>query len=137
MKANIDDIELGIEFISADAAGDNEAFLSLATGEVYYRSEYIDEEIPLPNDIDDESKYLPLPNKRDLDLGNVLVFNFVEQRLPDEYSEIRAMFRKSGAYRRFSDWLDRHNLVEDWYRFRNEATKQAIIEWCKDNDIEV
>jgi len=39
MKANIDDIELGIEFISADAAGDNEAFLSLATGEVYYRSE--------------------------------------------------------------------------------------------------
>ncbi|MDP3007705.1 MAG: hypothetical protein Q8N30_01370, partial [Methylococcales bacterium] len=120
MTANISDIELGIEFISSDFTGDGEAFLSVATGEVFYRSEYIDEENPLPNDIDDQSKYLPLPHKRDLDLGAVLVFDFVEQQRPDEYAEIRAMFRKKGAYRRFSDWLDRHNLLDDWYRFKNE-----------------
>jgi hypothetical protein len=137
MKANIDDIELGIEFTSTDDAEDNEAFLSLATGEVFYRSEYIDEEIPLPNDIGDQTKYLPLPHKRDLDLGVVLVFNFVENRLPDKAFEIRTMFRKRGAYRRFSDWLDRHNLLDDWYRFKNETTKQAIIAWCKDNGVHV
>jgi hypothetical protein len=137
MTANISDIELGIEFISSDFTGDGEAFLSLATGDVFYRSEYIDEENPLPNDIDDQSKYLPLPHKRDLDLGAALVFDFVEQQRPDEYAEIRAMFRKKGAYRRFSDWLDRHNLLDDWYRFKNETTKQAIIAWCKDNGVDV
>lgn len=137
MKANISKIEDGIEFISADPSGDSEAFLSLATGEIFYRSDYVDEETPLPSDIDDQKKYLPLPNKRTLDLGNVLVFNFVEQRLPDEYSEIRAMFRKSGAYRRFSNWLDQHDLLEDWYRFRDETTKQTIIDWCKDNGVDV
>jgi hypothetical protein len=38
------------------------------------------------------------------------------------------MFRKSGAYRRFGDWLDRHNLLDDWYRFRDETTKQTIMD---------
>lgn len=137
MKPNIENIEEGIEFISADPSGDSQAFLSRTTGEVFYRSDYVDEKFPLPSDIDDETKYLPLPNKRTLDLGNVLVFNFVEERLPDEYSEIRAMFRKNGAYRRFSDWLDQHDLLDDWYRFRDETTKQTIIDWCKDNNVDV
>jgi hypothetical protein len=137
MKANIEDIEQAIEFISADPGGDSDAFLSLATGEVFYRSAYIDEEIPLPSDIDDESKYLPLPNKRDLDLGNVLVFNFVEEQMPDEYADVRMMFRSSGAYRRFSDWLERHDLLDNWYRFREETTKQTIMDWCKDNGVDV
>lgn len=71
------------------------------------------------------------------DLGVVLVFNFVKKHLPDKESEVRMMFRKRGAYSRFSHWLDRHNLVDDWHRFRNQVTRQAIIDWCKDNDVQV
>lgn len=137
MKPNIEDIEQAIEFISADPSGDSVAFLSLETGKIYYRSDYIDEEIPLPSDINDQTKYLPLPYKRDLNLGVALVFNFVEERLPDKTSEVRMIFKKRGAYRRFSYWLDQHNLTEAWYRFRDETTKQTIIDWCKDNDVDV
>lgn len=137
MKADISEIELGIDFVSTNLGVDNEAFLSLATGDVYYRSDYVDEENPLPSDLDEKTKYLPLPHTRELNLGVVLVFNFVEDYCPDKYSEVSMIFKKSGAYRRFSNWLEQHNLLNDWYRFRDESTKQAIIAWCKDNNIDV
>lgn len=136
MNSIIDDIELGIEFVSADM-DDGEAFLSRTTGEVYYRSDYVDEDQPLPADLDDETKYLPLPHKRELDLGVVLVFQFAEKRLPNKAGEVHAMFKKRGAYSRFSDWLDRHNLVDDWHRYKDQKTKQAIKTWCKENGIKL
>lgn len=135
MKPNISDIEDGIEFISADPSGDSEAFLSLATGKIHYRSEYVDE--ALPSDIDDDSKYLALPCKRNLNLNVVLIFRFVEQRLPDKASEVRMFFKKRGAYARYSNWLDRHNLTDDWYRFREQATTEAIVKWCKNNHVDL
>ena len=78
MNSIYENIEDGIEFIGADPGGDSEAFLSLATGEVYYRSDYVDEE-PLPDDIGDKSKYIALPHKRELNLGVVMVFKFVDR----------------------------------------------------------
>jgi hypothetical protein len=136
MKIIIEEIEQAIDFISADPTGDSEAFLSLVTGEVYYRSEYM-EDAPLPVDIDDNSKYLSLPHKRQLDLGVVLVFQFVEKQRPDSLADVRAMFRKSGAYRRFSDWLSRYGIEENWYRFRDQTTQKAILAWLEDNGVDV
>jgi hypothetical protein len=137
MNSLIDDIEQAIEFISADPSGDSEAFVSLATGKVYYRSEYMEEAEPLPSDIDDQTKYIALPHKRDLNLGVVLVFNFVEKRLPNKASEVKMMFKKRGAYSRFSNWLDRHNLIDDWHHFRNETTTKTIITWCKNHSVNI
>ncbi len=136
MNSIYENIADAIEFISADPGGDSEAFLSLATGEIFYRSEYA-EEVPLPDDIDDKSKYIALPHKRKLDLGVVMVFKFVDKRLPNKASEVRTIFKKRGAYSRFSDWLNRHDLVDDWHHFREQATKKAILAWCKENGVNV
>lgn len=29
----------------------------------------------------------------------------------------------------------KYNLEEEWYKFRDEAIKQIVIEWCEDNEI--
>jgi hypothetical protein len=40
-----------------------------------------------------------------------------------------------GAFRYFKDTIHRLGMQEKWYQFRDEAMKQFIIEWAKDNDI--
>lgn len=41
----------------------------------------------------------------------------------------------SGAFRRFKDNIYKYNIEEEWYKFRDEAIKQIVIEWCEDNEI--
>lgn len=42
----------------------------------------------------------------------------------------------SGAFRRFKDTCINFNIIDDWYRFRDEKYKELAINWCKDNNIE-
>jgi hypothetical protein len=51
--------------------------------------------------------YVQLPDKRELDLGRALVFDFVRQFLPDDFSEVQRMFGRRGAYAKFKDLLAR------------------------------
>ena len=135
MSTKIDDIIDAIHFISSDPALESEAFLSLSSGKIHYRSPYTEDFESVPDDIDDETKYLPLPYKNDLDLGIALVFEFVYERCPSAQDKVRAMFRKRGAYSRFKDWAERNDLLDDWYRFEEESTFEAVAQWCRDNDI--
>jgi len=62
-----------------------------------------------PDDADDEEKYLRIPHKKELDLGKPLVFDFVEEFLPDQFDNVRRIFKRKGAYARFKDLLQRKN----------------------------
>ena len=124
-----------IHFISSDPDGESEAFLSLRSGKIYYRSSYTEDFDTIPDDIDDETKYLPIPHKNDLDLGLALIFEFVTERCPSAEEEVRAMFRKRGSYSRFKNWAERHDLLDDWYRFEEEITFKAVTQWCSDNKV--
>ncbi len=42
----------------------------------------------------------------------------------------------SGAFRRFKDTCINFNIIDDWYKFRDEKYKELAINWCKDNNIE-
>ena len=135
MTTKINDIIDAIHFISSDPALESEAFLSLCSGEIHYRSPYTEDFETVPDDIDDKTKYLSLPHKNDLDLGIALVFEFVAERCPSAEDEVRAMFRKRGAYSRFKDWAERHDLLNDWFRFEEEQTFKAVAEWCSENEV--
>ena len=41
----------------------------------------------------------------------------------------------SGAFRRFRDGIHRLGVADDWYRYKNAAMKQFIIEWCDDENV--
>ena len=42
----------------------------------------------------------------------------------------------SGAFRRFKDTCINFDIIDDWYKFRDERYKELAINWCKKNNIE-
>ena len=126
------ELEDAFDFGDADEL---EAYLNVQTGEfVFIAPEGCLDEEP-PDALEDEDKYLRMPDKRDLDLGSRLVFAFARE--VGRHDEVREIFSRRGAYRRYKDSLDRWGLAEKWYAFQDAATKEALRGWCQENGIRV
>ena len=91
-----------------------------AVGKVGWHSEFSDELGELPDDIEDSEKYVPIPDKRELDLGKPLVLDFARQFLPNDIDEVRRIFTRKGAYAKFKDLLDRRGALDHWYDFEKK-----------------
>ena len=61
------------------------------------------------------------PDKRELDLGKPLALDFARECLPDDFDEVRYMFSRKGAYRKFRALLIRRNVLDRWYEFEFES----------------
>ncbi len=131
-----EDIEFGFNFVSFGTPMEHEAYLSLETGVIYLHSEYGDTE-PLPEDIDEPGKYLSLPHKNDLGLGNRLVLQFVSEYMPDDLADVQDIFRRRGAYSRFKDLLDSRGLLKEWFKYEDHAGKEALRQWCKEQGLQL
>lgn len=136
MPAELDRLIEAVEVVSFDGGGDVEAYVRMSDGEILFDSMYGDFD-PLPDDVGDESKYIAIPNRRELDLGVVLVFDFVRNESPEDADLVSDFFRKRGAYARFKDLLDSRQLLEKWYDYEQEAIRGAVLEWCRDNSLDV
>lgn len=132
---SLDQLQDAVEWVSCDFL-DNEAYICRQTGKIHWisgDSGSIDEE-DVPEDIHDDDKYLPVPDKRDLDLGNQLAFDFTSQYLAEHYNDVRDKFRRRGAYRRFKGFLERKGMLEKWYAYSEEQEMKALAEWCESED---
>ena len=139
MPVSFQEILNSFEFVGS-GGGLHEAFLCRRTGKIYWRAERsdLDEfEEEFPDDIEDDEKYVAIPDKRELDLGRPLVLDFTREFLPDDFDEVRYMFSKRGAYKKFRALLIRTNTLERWYDFETKATERALREWCELNSIEL
>lgn len=138
MSVKFGDLQLAFAFVSSGGLGENRAVLDTQTGRFYWHSEIGDnfEEDELPEDLDDE-RYLEVPHKNELDLGKGLVFDFVRQCLPDDYDEVRDIFRRRGAYGQFKAMLARRGAIDRWHDFSAKAEEAALRAWCADNAIEL
>lgn len=119
-------------WVGASGYGEPPAWFCRDTGKFLYGD---DPEQELPADIDDETRYLALPDKRDLDLGQALRFQFTQEELPDRYDDVRNIFRHRGAYARFQELLDRHGKLSAWYAYEERVTQATLRQWCADNDL--
>ncbi|MHB1616776.1 MAG: UPF0158 family protein, partial [Metallibacterium sp.] len=63
-----DDLLAAYEWVSS-SPDDNEAFVSRVTGNVHWSSSTMELDDELPEDIEDGSIYVAVPNKHDLNLG--------------------------------------------------------------------
>ena len=43
----------------------------------------------------------------------------------------------SGAFRRFKDTCINFDIINDWYKYRDERYREIAIDWCKENNIEI
>jgi hypothetical protein len=136
MPISFADLQNAFLSVNFGAPGENAAYLDRQSGKIYYRSEYGDDDEELPDDIGDE-KYIAIPDKRELDLGKPLVFDFVSQFLPDDYDKVRRIFSRRGAYGRYKDLLVERGALDRWYDFENKAEEAALREWCAENGIEL
>jgi hypothetical protein len=139
MPTAFSDIELSFEFVSSEGGSTHEAFLCRRMGKIYWRSDSSDDlnEEEMPDDVEDEEKYIAIPGKRDLDLGKPLVTDFAREFLPNDFDEILYMFSNRGAYKKFRALVTRRNVLDRWYEFESKATERALREWCELNSVEL
>lgn len=111
---------------------DKAAYVDRETGKVYLVSEeWGDSEEELPEDLEDNPRYVMVPDKRELDLGTALVARFAREQMPESEGEIREFFRRKGAYARLKDFLEREGKLEDWYAYEAAAEEAALRDWAE------
>ena len=130
------DIQDAFLFVSSAPYGEHSALLCKDTGQILYRSEMTDIDEIGDEDIDWE-KWVEIPHRNDLDLGQRLVFEFVETRMPDECDRVEQIFRRRGAYGRLKDFLESKGLLDSWHDFENQREEQALRQWCEENEVEL
>jgi hypothetical protein len=133
MRVSLRELLDAVEFVSFG----NEAFLCKQSGRIYLHAEDLDDLEEVPDDIEDEKKYLPIPDKRELDLGKRLVLDFAHQFLPNHVSEVHRIFSKRGAYANFRQLLSRTRTLDQWYEFEAKAQERELRSWCEVNSIEL
>ena len=137
VAVNLQELQGAVEFVGAGVAFDNCAYICRETGRIYWQSDEAglgDDD--LPDDIEDDDRYVAVPSPHDLGLGRRLALAFVAGEMPDDYETVAGFFRHRGAYRRFKDLLEARGRIERWYEFENRATEEALRDWCTENGFE-
>ena len=136
-SVNAEDLETAVTLVS-DQNYLAEGWVCRETGKVYVRSDEVGPVMDeVPDDVEDDEKYVSIPDARSLDLGHTLVFNFTEAEMAQEYDRVRQMFRRPGAYRHFGKLVDERGLRDRWHAFRDEQTRAALKAWCEENDLQL
>jgi hypothetical protein len=130
-----DDLESAFNWSSSGAPYENQALICRRTGTVYLQGDFVDEE--LPSDIEDETPYVAMPHKNDLDLGRDVVFAFVDSEAPQLATAVHAAFRKRGAYAKFKEILDREGMLQSWYDYEAAAIRLALTNWALEQGLVV
>jgi len=134
---NLDELRNAFEFVSSGPSSQNYAYICMDTGAIYWKSNVMDLEEETPADLEISDRYIPVPHKNDLQLGQSLALSFIDQEIPHEYNFAASLFRKRGAYRRFKELLQAEGLLEKWFAFEANASDMALQDWCKENNIEL
>lgn len=134
MAIKFSDIEHAFFYVSSAPMTANTAILCKETGEIFYASDY-DDENQIPEEIYFREDCIEIPHRNDLDLGRNLVSEFVEQYMPEDFERVREILRRKGAYGKYKDLLEDRNILQKWYDFENARQTETLREWCEDNEI--
>ena len=133
MKVKLQDVIDGIDMVSEDST----CYLDRETGEVLFISEIADNDDDILELLEEGSdRFIEFPSQWDRNDYQTMV-DFIES-LPQrkEQNLLAISINGSGAFRRFKYTASELGLLDDWYRFLNNAHRELAIEWCEDNEIE-
>jgi hypothetical protein len=136
MAVKYEDLELAYDFVNSGTFGDHSALLNRSTGQIYWSSESGDLD-EISEEMWESDDALEIPRKEDLDLGNRLVFRFVDSHAPDDYGRVRDMFNRRGAYARYKEFLASKGLLEKWYAYEADAQERALRDWAGENGVKM
>ena len=49
---------------------------------------------------------------------------------------LHRLIQGKGAFRRFKDYCFESNIIQEWYKYKEQKYKEIAIEWCKQNELE-
>ena len=66
-----------------------------------------------------------------------MMIDFIETvESPEINNNLQRLIQGKGAFRRFKDYCFEMDIIQDWYKFRDERYKEIAIDWCKQNELE-
>lgn len=132
MKVKLDEVLEGLEMVS----GETDCYYNPDTEEIFLSN--IGEFTDLNEDELDElfEKSIMLPTQYDIDEYEMME-DFIET-LKDArlQNQLYISLNGRGAFRRFKDTCINFDIIDDWYKYRDERYKEIAINWCKENNIE-
>jgi hypothetical protein len=128
-SVNLDELAHAATIVD-DGDGAAHALVERDTGMIHLlNDEYMDEEAPLPADLEADDRYVSVPAASALGLGDELVFRFAAGRLAGDQATVRELFR-DGDDAGFKRLLEERGAWEAWQRFRDEQTRSVLLRWC-------
>ena len=137
ITVNYTELRNAFEFVSSSSPSEQNAYICMNTGAIYWISTITELEDEVPDDLETSDRYIPVPHKNDLKLGQSMALTFIDQALPDDYNTVASFFRKRGAYRRFKELLQAQGMLEKWLEFESQASDAALIDWCQEYEIQL
>jgi len=151
MKVKLEDVIEQFELASES----NQTYFNKTTGEIHLIPEevesYVESDLFDENDLPEWEKEI-IPIYKDIQGNPDNYIQFPNQFYINEYSIMErfslsltnekmrnilySSLKGKGAFRRFKDTANELGILEDWYKYRDEAIKELAIEWCKENNLE-
>lgn len=80
-------------------------------------------------------KSIMLPTRYDINEYEMMI-DFTETVEDDRLqNQLYISLDGSGAFRRFKDTCINFDIINEWYKFRDDKYKEIAINWCKENNI--
>ncbi|NML87724.1 hypothetical protein HHL26_01395 [Sphingobium sp. TB-6] len=129
----LSDLIDALEFVSTSQYDEHHAYICRQSGRILFLADSVDmdDAAELPDD-PEAAGYILVPHRRDLDLGKKLALAFAAEELPEAQMDVRDIFSRKGAYRRFKNLLEAKAVLERWYAYEERAVEAAMCRWCDD-----
>lgn len=129
-----DTIEDAFNYISEGQPGDRRAMVHRGTGKVFLES--VKSEFDrIPPEFDNDSDYLLIPSRQDLDPGKGLILEFFNTHAQSEVPQVKAIFARSGAFRNVKALMRSLQLLDFWHLYQEQRIEQLLRKWCQDNGL--
>lgn len=80
-------------------------------------------------------KSIMLPTRYDINEYEMMI-DFTETVEDDRLqNQLYISLNGSGAFRKFKDTCINFDIINEWYKFRDDKYKEIAINWCKENNI--
>ena len=119
-----------------DVSMETSCYFNTKTNEILWQWEFNIEESTYTEEDEFNDDIISMFNfytKNDYDIMQDFISNISNDSLRNELFNAT---RGKGAFHRFREITDYHNITNDWYKFQDDEYKKITEEWCIDNKIE-
>ncbi len=114
---------------------ESSCYFNKETNKILWYSEY-NEENSTYTDVDEENdNIISMFNyftKNDYTIMQDFIVTIKDISIKDELYRVTS---GKGAFNRFRNVLEQNNIVDDWYKYRDDRYKDIAKEWCIVNNI--